>query len=76
MEKEEAKKRLQIWFCRDCNCVHFQTDIVSLNFSMQEFGQIARASMELYEQEIMPLELKKHQFQNEAEIILESELIG
>lgn len=57
LNDNDASHNLQVWMCRDCQCVHLKTVNVMLNFSKTEFADFVRVVMEIYNQEFGGLEL-------------------
>ena len=59
---ENDKQQLNMWYCRDCNTVHFRVGAVMLNFTREEFGFVS--------------ELLSEKLRNNEEDVLSSELIS
>lgn len=50
-KNENASEKLQVWCCEHCKAVHFKAGNILLNFTRTEFADLARAVMEIYQQE-------------------------
>lgn len=66
-------EHLQIWFCADCDCVHFRTHHVSLSFTRSEFAVLSQAVLNIYRDEIAGARRERIE---EDHSILESGLIS
>lgn len=54
--QNDERQTLQIWSCGNCEAVHFKAGNVLLNFTRDEFAELAYAVNDLYQNEFGSLE--------------------
>ena len=74
---ENNSQQLNIWYCRECDAVHFRVGVVMLNFTREEFKGLTNACVGVYCDEFgIVSELISTQTAEANEDILASEMIA
>ena len=57
--EHDNSQNLQVWFCRQCQNVHFKTANVMLNYAKTEFIDLTNAMIDIFKNDFDPIELNK-----------------
>jgi hypothetical protein len=57
--RNAPSQNLQIWYCENCQSVHFKTQNVMLDFSKREFVELTNAMLDIFQTHFDPLEIKQ-----------------
>ena len=52
-------QNLQVWYCENCQSVHFRTRNVMLDFSRKEFIDLTNVLLEVFQDHFDPLEINQ-----------------
>jgi len=52
-------QNLQVWYCDNCQNVHFRTQNVMLDFSKKEFVELTNAILDIFQNHFDPLEINQ-----------------
>jgi hypothetical protein len=69
-----GREQLQLWYCADCSGVHLRTGHVSLTFNHEEFAELSRAVIDIYQSDAA-FQPEENAGQIEQDEVLESDLI-
>lgn len=67
----KPRENLQIWYCEQCQNVHFKTPNVMLDFTRKEFVELTDAMYEILQNNFKPLDLDEI-----SDDILASEIVS